>query len=103
MTTSETSTVSFEDKCSILAEFWLEESDKPHFQTMTNYLSIVFRMAMLINFGFVKPTEKGIKEIDGLWDFFINELIGESPTGPIESLDDIRFWAKDGIFPDTVE
>ena len=103
MTTSETSTVSFEDKCSILAEFWLEESDKPHFQTMTNYLSIVFRMAMLINFGFVKPTEKVIKEIDGLWDFFINELIGESPTGPIESLDDIRFWAKDGIFPDTVE
>ena len=103
MTTSKTSTVSFDDKCAILAEFWLEESEKPQFQAMAQHLSIIFRMALLINFDFVKPTKKGTKEIEDLWDFLINELIGEQTAGPIESLEDIRYWAKDGLFTEPTE
>jgi len=99
MNTSKTSTPSFEDRCSILSQFWLEQSEAPQFQQMAQYFSTFFRMAMLINFDFVVATEKGTSEINKLWDFFLEELLGDEYHGPLESLDDIIYWSKSGLFP----
>ena len=99
MNTSDTSTVSFEDKCSILTEFLVDEFENPNLVNMLGYFSVFFRLALLVNTGSAVATDKGVGEINELWDFILEELIGGDVDEPISSLDDIRYLAKDGIFP----
>lgn len=102
MSTSKTSTLSFEDKCSILSELLIDEAENPQLVRMLGYFSVYFRLALLIHTGSAVATEKGVKEVNELWDFVLEDLIGEDTSWPILSLDDIRFLAKDGIFPQEV-
>jgi len=98
MNTSKTSTPSFEDRCAILSELLIDEAENPNLVNMLGYFSVFFRLALLIHTGSAVATDKGVQEVNELWDFVLEELIGKDVDKSIFSLDDIRYFAKDGIF-----
>ena len=97
MNTSSTSDTKFSDKCSILAQIWMEESENPKIKTLMDFFSFPFRLCLMVSFDFAQPTEKGTELINGLWDSVIEELIGDAPE-KIESIEDFKYWAKEGLF-----
>ena len=99
MNTSKTSTLSFDTKCDILSEFILEGYDTPSLTPMVNATQLDFDMAFMTHAKLVVPTELGAERIEGLWKLFIQETIGDGYHGPLESLDDIIYWSKNGVFP----
>jgi len=99
MSTSENSTVSFDTKCDILSAFLLEGYDTPLLTPMVNATQLDFDMAFMTHAKLVVPTELGAERIEALWKLFIQETIGDEYHGPLESLDDIIYWSKSGLFP----
>jgi hypothetical protein len=98
MSMSETSATDtrFVDKCSILAQIWMEESENPKIKTLMDYFSFPFRLCVMVSFDFAEPKEKGVALINELWDSVVSELIGDVPE-KIGSIEDFRYWAKEGL------
>jgi hypothetical protein len=99
MSMSETSTTDtkFLDKCSILAQIWMEESENPKIKTLMDFFSFPFRLCVMASFDFAEPKEKGVEIINDLWDTVIREFVGDAPE-KIESIEDLKYWAKEGLF-----
>jgi len=101
---SETPEVSFEDKLQILQDFKFEYlfDDKLSFGKTFSSLSIEFSLITILQAGWAVVEPKGVARVEALWDRLIEETIGDEYHGQLDTLDDIIYWSKDGVFPEEV-
>jgi hypothetical protein len=79
----------FENKCSILAELWVDERDDVNLQDLFNYGDLGFPLAYAIANGIVEETDKARGFIEETFDLLISSY-GLEDEG-FEDYDDIIF------------
>lgn len=79
---------SFDNKCSILSELWLDYRDDEEFQDFIEYNDIGLPLSFMIASGIVKSTDKAKALIEETWLLFLQGLEVEEDTG-FENLNDV--------------
>ena len=87
-----TNSTSYTDKCSILAELWLNYRTDPEFQDFIEYNDIGLPLAYSIDNDIVKSTEMAQRFVEETFDVFLASLNVED-TG-FENLDDLLAKAE---------
>lgn len=102
MNTSETSTLSFEDKLKVLSEFRLEyiSNDELPFRSMFSAFFMEFSLVTILRAGWAVAEPAGIAKIEALWDFMLSKILDEPTNNAvlITSLEDLIYWSKEGLF-----
>lgn len=78
----------FENKCNILCDLWLNYKTDPDFVDFVSYNDIGLPLAFLIAEDMVKENERGRAFINETFDLLLASLEIEEDTG-FESLDDL--------------
>jgi hypothetical protein len=84
----------FENKCGILAEIWMECRDDVNYVDIFNYGDLAFPLAYLIDNKYVEVTEEGKGFVDEIFELLLDSLGIEQDTG-FEDMDDL-FTSTDG-------
>ena len=79
----------FENKCSILAELWMNERDDEDLKDLFSYGDLGFPLAYAIENGIVEETDKARSFIEEVFDLLISSY-GLEDEG-FEDYDDIIF------------
>jgi hypothetical protein len=87
------SSTSYTDKCSILAELWLNYRSDEEFQDFIEYNDLGLPLAYAIDNDIVKSSEMAQKFVEETFDLFIASLETED-TG-FESLDELLGLASE--------
>jgi len=82
-----TTTTTFENKCAILAEFWLEYKNDDEFQDFIEYSDIGLPLAYAISTGIINTTELATGFVDETFDLLL-DAVGVPDEG-FETLQDI--------------
>ena len=80
-------TTTFENKCLILADLWLNYRNDDNFEDFIEYNDMGLPLAYALSEGIVKGTELSDKFIDETFDLLLR-AIGIEDTG-FENLDDV--------------
>jgi len=80
-------TTTFENKCIILADLWLNYRNDDNFEDFIEYNDMGLPLAYALSEGIVKGTELSDKFIDETFDLLLS-AIGIEDTG-FENLDDV--------------
>jgi hypothetical protein len=78
----------FENKCIILSDLWLNYRQDEELQDMFNYFDLAFPLAFAEVEGIANINELGKQLVDECWEQFITAL-GKEDTG-FESLADLQ-------------
>ena len=84
------SETTYENKCSILAQVWLEFRDDENFSQFMNYGDLGLPLAYAIDNSIVKNTPEAQTFIEEVFDLLLGILGMGEDTG-FETLDDILF------------
>jgi hypothetical protein len=84
------SETTFENKCSILSQVWLEFRDDENFSQFMNYGDLGLPLAYAIDNSIVKNTPEAQTFIEEVFDLLLGILGMGEDTG-FETLDDILF------------
>jgi len=87
-----TSSTNYTDKCSILAELWLNYRSDEQFQDFIEYNDLGLPLAYAIDNNIVKSTEMAQRFVEESFDVFLASLNVED-TG-FENLDDLLALAE---------
>jgi hypothetical protein len=87
-----TNSTSYTDKCSILAELWLNYRSDEEFQDFIEYNDLGLPLAYAIDNSIVKSTEMAQKFIEESYDIFLASMNIED-TG-FDSLDELLSLAE---------
>jgi hypothetical protein len=82
-----TNSTSYTDKCSILAELWLNYRSDEQFQDFIEYNDLGLPLAYAIDNNIVKSSEMAQRFVEETFDLFLASLEAED-TG-FENLDDL--------------
>jgi len=77
----------FEDRCSILAELWMNYRNDPNFEDFISYNDLGLPLAYILDNGIAKQTELSIKFINETFDLLLGSL--ELQDNGYVTLDDI--------------
>ena len=80
----------FENKCSILSQVWLEFRDDENFQQFMSYGDLGLPLAYAIDSNIVKNTAEAQTFIEEVFELLLGILAIDEDTG-FETLDDILF------------
>jgi len=86
-------TTTFENKCLILADLWLNYRDDDEFQDFITYNDMGLPLAYALSEGIVKGTELSNKFIDETFDLFVFGL-GIVDTG-FDSIDEMMSLSEE--------
>jgi hypothetical protein len=89
----------FENKCLILADLWLNYRDDEQFEDFIQYNDMGLPLAYALSEGIVKGTELSTKFIDETFDLLLNGLGVDDEDW--QSLDDLLMSTGD-VPPETV-
>lgn len=84
------SETTFENKCSILSQVWLEFRDDENFTQFMSYGDLGLPLAYAIDSGIVKNTPESQTFIEEVFELLLGILGMDEDTG-FETLDDILF------------
>lgn len=84
------SETTFENKCSILSQVWLEFRDDENFSQFMSYGDLGLPLAYAIDSGIVKNTDEAQNFIEEVFELLLGILGIDEDTG-FETLDDILF------------
>lgn len=79
---------SFENRCMILSELWMEYRDQVEFTDFVEYNDLGLPLSFLLDEGIVLPTDRSTMMINETFDLFLATLGRETDEG-YESLDDM--------------
>lgn len=80
-------TTSFDDRCSILAELWMNYRNDQNFEDFISYNDLGLPLAYLLDNEIVKPTPLSTKFINETFDLLLGSL--EQTDNGYVTLDDI--------------
>ena len=84
---SEQASTTFENKCAIIADLWMNYRDDPEFQDFISYNDIGLPLAFVVSEKLVTPSKLASSMIEETFDLLL-AAIGRDDTG-FESLDDV--------------
>lgn len=67
-------TTTFENKCLILAELWIDYRDEPDFKDFVSYNDLGLPLGFLIGEGLVTPSNKAKEMLDETFDMLLVSL-----------------------------
>jgi len=77
---SDNETTTFENKCLILAELWIDYRDEPDFVDFVSYNDLGLPLGFLVAEELVTPSKKATDMIGETWDMLLVSL-GVEDTG----------------------
>lgn len=82
------SETSFENRCDILSDLWLEYKDDPQFADFVSYNDLGLPLSFLISEGLVTPSDKATVMVNETFVLLLRSLGIEEDAG-FDSLDDL--------------
>lgn len=79
---------SFEDRCNILAELWIEYRDQEDFKDFISYNDLGLPLSFMVSEGIVTANDKTSIMVNETFELFLATLGVELDTG-FDSLDDL--------------
>lgn len=64
----------FENKCAILSDLWLNYKDNEELQDFVEYNDLGLPLAYLIHTNLVTPTDEGMPYVDETFDLLVSSL-----------------------------
>ena len=82
------SETSFETRCDILSDLWIEYKEEPQFRDFISYNDLGLPLSFLISESLVTPNDKAIMMVNETFVLLLRSLEIEEDTG-FDSLDDL--------------
>ena len=82
------SETSFETRCDILSDLWIEYKEEPQFRDFISYNDLGLPLSFLISEGLVTPNDKAIMMVNETFVLLLRSLEIEEDSG-FDSLDDL--------------
>lgn len=82
------SETSFETRCDILSDLWIEYKEEPQFRDFVSYNDLGLPLAFLVSENLVTPNDKAIMMVNETFVLLLRSLEIEEDTG-FDSLDDL--------------
>lgn len=82
------SETSFEARCDILSDLWLEYKDDPQFADFVSYNDLGLPLSFLVSEALVTPNDKAIMMVNETFVLLLRSLEIEEDSG-FDSLDDL--------------
>lgn len=82
------SETSFEARCDILSDLWIEYKEEPQFRDFVSYNDLGLPLAFLVSENLVTPNDKAIMMVNETFVLLLRSLEIEEDSG-FDSLDDL--------------
>ena len=82
------SETSFETRCDILSDLWIEYKEEPQFRDFVSYNDLGLPLAFLVSENLVTPNDKAIMMVNETFVLLLRSLEIEEDSG-FDSLDDL--------------